>query len=319
MRHHAGPAVPDRGRSSRPSTAGASVTASSSRWHASCGSPRTGPVRHVRGPTRHGSPRRRIVRLVDACGTGFALELLLTGEAGLRAAHLRPNMVNRVVPHDELSAPTERLVAAIFAASGRDRVGQGHRLRGGRPAAPDQLRVEAMWGYALCAGNPSVAGRSQEFFSKTDRGRAARPRTRCSRSPAAAGCGWVRPGQRRRWHIGQQGDVLDKRAHQSGQLNASSRDRGHLLTLTARLGATQLIAAVCLTSRRFGFGSAVQAIQHTSEDQKRPGQVGPVPVGVGGAQLPPDRHRLLRHRQRLSRAAQLGKQQGTGSRATRAT
>ncbi len=38
----------------------------------------------------------------------------------------------------------------------------------------DQLRVEAMWGYALCAGNPSVAGRSQEFFSKTDRGRAWR-------------------------------------------------------------------------------------------------------------------------------------------------
>jgi hypothetical protein len=36
----------------------------------------------------------------------------------------------------------------------------------------DQLRVEAMWGYALCGGNMSVMERSQQFFDKVDRGRA---------------------------------------------------------------------------------------------------------------------------------------------------
>lgn len=36
----------------------------------------------------------------------------------------------------------------------------------------DQLRIEAMWGYALCAANPTVTDRSRQFFDKTDRGRA---------------------------------------------------------------------------------------------------------------------------------------------------
>ena len=29
-----------------------------------------------------------------------------------------------------------------------------------------------MWGYALCGGNPRVMERSQQFFDKTDKGRA---------------------------------------------------------------------------------------------------------------------------------------------------
>jgi hypothetical protein len=41
----------------------------------------------------------------------------------------------------------------------------------GRPLH-DQLRVEAMWGYALCGGNATVQERSQQFFDKVDRGRA---------------------------------------------------------------------------------------------------------------------------------------------------
>jgi hypothetical protein len=41
----------------------------------------------------------------------------------------------------------------------------------GRPLY-DQLRVEAMWGYALCGGNATVMERSQQFFDKVDRGRA---------------------------------------------------------------------------------------------------------------------------------------------------
>jgi hypothetical protein len=41
----------------------------------------------------------------------------------------------------------------------------------GRPVY-DQLRVEAMWDYALCGGNTTVMERSQQFFDKVDRGRA---------------------------------------------------------------------------------------------------------------------------------------------------
>lgn len=41
----------------------------------------------------------------------------------------------------------------------------------------DQLRVEAMWGYALCGGNTTVVERSQQLFDKVDRGRAGAPST----------------------------------------------------------------------------------------------------------------------------------------------
>lgn len=114
-----------------------------------------------------------IVRLVNTCGVGVALELVLTGEPISAQRALMANMVSRVVPHDELAAQTELLVqqilrcdqAAIESAKQTVLEVVGRTL-------PDQLRVEAMWGYALCAGNRSVQERSQEFFDKTDRGRA---------------------------------------------------------------------------------------------------------------------------------------------------
>jgi len=36
----------------------------------------------------------------------------------------------------------------------------------------EQLKVECLFGYALCGGNPAIVERSQEFFAKNDRGRA---------------------------------------------------------------------------------------------------------------------------------------------------
>jgi enoyl-CoA hydratase/carnithine racemase len=114
-----------------------------------------------------------IVRLVNTCGVGLALELLLTGEPISAQRAYTANMVNRVVPHDELEAQTDLLVATILRCdqaaieSAKETVLEII----GRPLH-DQLRVEAMWGYALCADNPTVAGRSRDFFDKTDRGRA---------------------------------------------------------------------------------------------------------------------------------------------------
>jgi hypothetical protein len=35
----------------------------------------------------------------------------------------------------------------------------------------EQLKVECLFGYALCGGNPELARRSQQFLDKGDRGR----------------------------------------------------------------------------------------------------------------------------------------------------
>jgi hypothetical protein len=36
----------------------------------------------------------------------------------------------------------------------------------------EQLKVECLFGYALCGGNQAIIERSHEFFAKKDRGRA---------------------------------------------------------------------------------------------------------------------------------------------------
>lgn len=113
-----------------------------------------------------------IVRLVNSCGVGFAMELLLTGDPvdALRAKEA--GMVNRVVAPEDLLAETERVVASILRC---DRMAVESAKETvleiiGRPLH-DQLRVEAMWGYALCAGNSEVMGRAQQFFDRQDKGR----------------------------------------------------------------------------------------------------------------------------------------------------
>jgi enoyl-CoA hydratase/carnithine racemase len=101
-----------------------------------------------------------IPRLVNTCGVGVTLELLLTGEPISAERPHTANMVSRVVQHilhcDQaaIESAKETVLEII-----------------GRPLY-DQLRVEAIWGYALCGGNVSVMERSQQFFDKVDRGRA---------------------------------------------------------------------------------------------------------------------------------------------------
>src|SRR5271155_2657438 len=114
-----------------------------------------------------------IVRLVNTCGVGVALEMLLTGEPISAERALTANMVARVVPHDELIEETDAVVQRILRCdqaaieSAKETVLEII----GRPLH-DQLRVEAMWGYALCGGNATVQERSQHFFEEVDRGRA---------------------------------------------------------------------------------------------------------------------------------------------------
>jgi hypothetical protein len=35
----------------------------------------------------------------------------------------------------------------------------------------DQLKIEALLGYAICGDNPAIVERSQDFFAKRDEGR----------------------------------------------------------------------------------------------------------------------------------------------------
>ena len=114
-----------------------------------------------------------IVRLVNTCGVGFAMEMLLTGEAVTAERAYHANMVNKVVPHDELAAATDLVVQQILrcdeaaVASSKQTVLEVI----GRPLH-EQLRIEAVWGYALCADSSTAfTERRKTFFDKTDAGR----------------------------------------------------------------------------------------------------------------------------------------------------
>ena len=41
----------------------------------------------------------------------------------------------------------------------------------------EQLKVECLYGYALCGGNPELVRRSEEFLNKQDRGRVGKNAT----------------------------------------------------------------------------------------------------------------------------------------------
>ena len=113
------------------------------------------------------------MRLVNTCGVGVALELLLTGEPISAERALTANMISRVVPHDRLMEETDAVVQRILRCdqSAIESAKETVLEIIGRPLH-DQLRVEAMWGYALCGGNTTVQERSQQFFDKADLGRA---------------------------------------------------------------------------------------------------------------------------------------------------
>jgi enoyl-CoA hydratase/carnithine racemase len=114
-----------------------------------------------------------IVRLVNTCGVGIALEMELTGEPIPAQRALAVNMVPKVVPHDELMVAADDMAARILrndrraVESAKETIFEviGRTL-------DEQLKVECLYGYALCGGNPEIASRTQQFLAKADRGRA---------------------------------------------------------------------------------------------------------------------------------------------------
>jgi enoyl-CoA hydratase/carnithine racemase len=113
-----------------------------------------------------------IVRLVNVCGAGVALEMLLTAEPIDAERALRCNLVSRAVPHDELLATAEDLAAKILRNSQIAVRSAKETILDviGRPL-DDQLRTEALNAYA-CADPDETMGRLKQFYDRTDSGRA---------------------------------------------------------------------------------------------------------------------------------------------------
>jgi enoyl-CoA hydratase/carnithine racemase len=113
-----------------------------------------------------------IVRLVNNCGAGFALEMLLTAEPIDAQRALQCNLVSRVVPHDTLMEEAERTARQILRNSQTAVRSAKETILDviGRPL-DDQLRLEALNGYS-CADREETLALLKDFYEKTDAGRA---------------------------------------------------------------------------------------------------------------------------------------------------
>jgi enoyl-CoA hydratase/carnithine racemase len=113
-----------------------------------------------------------LVRLVNTCGTGLALEMLLTAEPIDAERALRCNLVSRVVPHEQLREEADRVARQILRNSQRAVRSAKETILDvvGRPL-DEQLRIEAMNAYS-CADPEETRALLQRFYEKTDAGRA---------------------------------------------------------------------------------------------------------------------------------------------------
>jgi enoyl-CoA hydratase/carnithine racemase len=113
-----------------------------------------------------------IVRLVNTCGTGTALAMLLTAEPIDAATALRCNLVWKVVEHEALMEEAENTARQILRNSQR-------AVRSAKETILDviglpldqQLRTEA-WNAYTCADPEETLALLRRFYEKTDAGRA---------------------------------------------------------------------------------------------------------------------------------------------------
>ena len=112
-----------------------------------------------------------IVRLVNTCGVGIAMELELMGEAISAQRAKECHLVNRVVPREQLM-PTVEDIAAKILKNPRIAVESAKETIlevVGRPL-DDQLRLECLYGYSIM-GDPRIVERRDTFFAQGDPGR----------------------------------------------------------------------------------------------------------------------------------------------------
>ena len=118
-----------------------------------------------------------LVRLVNACGVGVAMQMLLTAEPIDAQQALQWNMVTRVVPHHELMAEAELVARQILRNSQA-------AVRSAKQTILDvigqpldfQLRHEA-WNAYTCADPEETQALLAQFYEKSDAGRAGSHQT----------------------------------------------------------------------------------------------------------------------------------------------
>jgi enoyl-CoA hydratase/carnithine racemase len=113
-----------------------------------------------------------ITRLVNTCGVGVAMQLVLTAEPIDAARALQCNLVTTVVPHDRLAQETELLARQILRNSQRAVRSAKETILEviGKPL-DDQLRIEG-WNSYTCVDRADAAALLEQFRDKTDAGRA---------------------------------------------------------------------------------------------------------------------------------------------------
>ncbi len=113
-----------------------------------------------------------IVRLVNTCGVGVAMQLVLTAEPVDAQRALQCNLVTKVVPHDRLIEETELIARHILRNSQRAvRSAKETILDIIGKSLDDQLRTEA-WNSYTCVDREEARTLLQKFYEKEDAGRA---------------------------------------------------------------------------------------------------------------------------------------------------
>src|SRR5262249_14762785 len=117
-----------------------------------------------------------IVRLVNTCGVGVAMQMLLTAEPIDAQRALQCNLVAKVVPHDRLMEEAGLVAKQILRNSQRAvRSAKETILEVIGKGLDEQLRVEAYNSYTV-VDQAEARAMLQKFYDKVDPGRAgARP------------------------------------------------------------------------------------------------------------------------------------------------
>ena len=118
-----------------------------------------------------------ITRLVNTCGVGVAMQMVLTAEPIDAQQALQCNMITKVVVHEHLLGEAEKLAGHILRNSQRAVRSAKETILDviGRPL-DDQLRIEG-WNSYTCLDQTEARELLGQFFDKSDRGRAGPKQT----------------------------------------------------------------------------------------------------------------------------------------------
>jgi enoyl-CoA hydratase/carnithine racemase len=113
-----------------------------------------------------------IPRLVNTCGVGVAMQLVLTAEPIDAPRALQCNLVMTVVPHDQLLPEAEHVARQVLRNSQRAVRSAKETILEviGKPL-DDQLRIEG-WNSYTCVDRDEAAELLEQFYGKVDAGRA---------------------------------------------------------------------------------------------------------------------------------------------------